>query len=593
MIAKVPTKRNDGNSSFGSLGKYMTADQIDKETGEIKREAADVHVETNCLFANTATAEMRAVADQNTRVKDPVYHCILSWKEGENPTNEQMVEAAKAAQKAVGMDGHQHVFAIHRDTDNHHVHMMVNRVNPETYKAVYPDRDFYKLDKCMRQVELAHGWQHDAGPYEVKNGKVVQVERQPEKAPTLPTKARDMESSTKCESLATYAQQAKADALEAIQTGSWQELHSALRKHGLEIREAGQGFRIHSTSDANQTPIKASDMAQELGGGKLKKRLGEYEKPIRLIQAEKPARTYSKNRERDQNQRAEQRERRAAMRQELRQQYDAEKGRHTQRTRVSREARRGDEKDRFKEIAEYAKTERAAVRERGYTPEAKKALYSTIAMQTVQKRERLKVELQATRQAEKMPSYREWVAEQAKDGNEAALSQLKGWQYADKRKAKEAEKSEAKDAELGAIRADRGHDPQRPHTFTDGISWDINTRTGDVTYKLDGQAAFRDSGKQVAFIGSTDDKTVAAGLMLARQKFGQTLHLTGTDEFKAKAIEVAVKQGMDIKIHDPKWEQYRCQLTEQTKQAAHEKEMQKLDREITKERGLSRGGLGR
>lgn len=44
---------------------------------------------------------------------------------------------------------------------------MVNRVNPETYKAVYPDRDYFKLDKTMREMELRQGWSHDKGPYAV------------------------------------------------------------------------------------------------------------------------------------------------------------------------------------------------------------------------------------------------------------------------------------------------------------------------------------------------------------------------------------------------------------------------------------------
>jgi hypothetical protein len=109
MIAKVPEKRNDGRSSFASLGRYIAGEKLDRETGEIVRSADDIHLETNCLSARTASAEMRAVADMNSRVKDPVYHCILSWREGEKPTNDQVREAAMAAMKSVGMEGHQYV----------------------------------------------------------------------------------------------------------------------------------------------------------------------------------------------------------------------------------------------------------------------------------------------------------------------------------------------------------------------------------------------------------------------------------------------------------------------------------------------------
>ncbi|MCZ7018772.1 relaxase/mobilization nuclease domain-containing protein, partial [Salmonella enterica] len=158
-LAKVPDKRNDGKSSFKSLQKYIEErDVIDSETGEIKgRLRHRLSVETNCLDRDTAWREMLAVADMNGRVKDPVYHAVISWQKDEKPTNRQAFEACQEAMEAIGMQDHQFVAAVHRDTDNHHVHLMVNRVNPETYKAVYPDRDFYKLDRTMREIELSQG----------------------------------------------------------------------------------------------------------------------------------------------------------------------------------------------------------------------------------------------------------------------------------------------------------------------------------------------------------------------------------------------------------------------------------------------------
>ena len=94
MLAKVPPKRNDSKSSFKSLQKYVESrDVIDPDTGEvIGWEKDSVAVETNCLDKDTAWREMLAVADMNGRVKDPVYHAVLSWRADENPTDEQMFE---------------------------------------------------------------------------------------------------------------------------------------------------------------------------------------------------------------------------------------------------------------------------------------------------------------------------------------------------------------------------------------------------------------------------------------------------------------------------------------------------------------------
>lgn len=40
-------------------------------------------METNCLDIDTAAAEMQAVAALNPRIKDPVYHFLVSLKKGE------------------------------------------------------------------------------------------------------------------------------------------------------------------------------------------------------------------------------------------------------------------------------------------------------------------------------------------------------------------------------------------------------------------------------------------------------------------------------------------------------------------------------
>lgn len=568
MIAKVPAKRSDSRSSFGSLGQYIAGDKLDRETGEVLRSADDVHLETNCLSVRTASAEMRAAAAANPRVKDPVYHCVLSWQEGEKPTDAQMIKAAKEAQNAVGMDGHQYVYAIHRDTGNAHVHMMINRVHPDTAKSVYPDRDFYKLDKCMRQVELAQGWAKDNGPYTVENGEVVKAERKVDREPPLPTKARDYESATGRESLISYAQSVKAEALAAVKKGSWQELHSALRKHGLEIKEAGQGFRIYSIDDPKQTPIKASDMSPDLGGGKLKKQLGEYEKPLRVVQSEKPERTYNKHRERDTAKRDERREARAEARRQLRGKYDQHRAATDAELAPIREQRKAAAKAAMKQISDEARAARAEIRARGYSAEDTKSLMSLAAMEAVQKRERLKTELKQERAAEKSKGFRDWVGQQAEKGDPAALAQLKGWQYDEQRKRSAAEKADAEAAERGAVRGDSYHDPIAPKPFTDGITWAVNRKTGDVLYQLDGKDALHDTGRQVSVLAQNDEKTIAAGLLLASQKFGRELTFTGSDEFKKRAVETAVRNGLGVTFADPELESYRSTLVAERGQGA-------------------------
>ncbi|KLU25097.1 hypothetical protein EOS_16545 [Caballeronia mineralivorans PML1(12)] len=95
MLAKVTDRRGDGRTSFRSLLAYIT-----RTTGGIPDRDPGVDTEnfqTSCLSLATAAAEMRAVAKRNARVRDPVYHVILSWQQGEEPTNTQMYDAGEAA----------------------------------------------------------------------------------------------------------------------------------------------------------------------------------------------------------------------------------------------------------------------------------------------------------------------------------------------------------------------------------------------------------------------------------------------------------------------------------------------------------------
>ena len=564
MIAKVPSRRNDGRSSFTTLAHYLTGEKLDLETGEVVRAQQDIYIETNCLSSKTAPAEMKAVADMNARVHDPVYHLLISWREGEQPTNEQMVNAAMKAMEAVGMARHQYVLAVHRETDNHHIHLMVNRVHPETLKAVYPKRDFFKLDHCMREMEIEHGWQHDRGPFAVVDGKIVKTPKATEPQPPKPTKVKDMEAATGCQSLLTYAQSISDDLVTSLDAGDWQTLHVALRKHGLEIREAGQGFKIHDLADPSTTPVKASDVAAALGGGKLKKHLGEFQKPLRIVQAGKPERTYNPYREKRQAGRDERREARAAARLDLRRRFDQEK-----RERLARQQElRAAEQYALREVAMRARAERERIRAVPMTPEMRKAQLSVMAMTAAAEREQIKLNSREAREAGRVKGYRTWCTEQAERGDSTALAQLKGWQYQESRRRRAAEREEEAAAARAAIRAaeDEHDTPARPAAVLDEVSWQVDRRTGDVTYRLRGREALRDTGRQVAVLQPTDDESIEAGLRLASQKFGPQLTLTGSEEFQRRCVEVAVAKELGLRFADPAADAYRQELDRKARQ---------------------------
>lgn len=523
-----------------------------------------VACEHNCLSLSSAAAEMNAVAAQNARVKDAVYHIVLSWPANESPTDAQAFECGAHAVGAVGMADHQYVFAVHRDTDNTHLHIAVNRVNPNTFRAVYPDRDYFKLDRAMRELELKYGWQHDNGPYAVfeRNGHVVidWASKSPSTNGKRPTPAADMERHADQESLFSYARgeprKALLSALKNEQL-TWRQLHNLLARYGLELREKGQGFAIYDLNSAGTTPIKASDMHEELGRARLIKRLGAFEPSRSTTSA---VLTYDKDRspKRDPKMREERRQERAQARRELRARYGEYKSAF-----VYRRLDPATVRQRFSDIREAARRKRREIRETVPDAAARNVLYSVVAFETLRERDRLRREIRKERQAlyadptNRRLSYREWVEQQAATGDSAAIGQLRGFVYSEKRRARELGRALANNDADGVIHVDDVDPVAR--NVTNGLHFHVR-RDGAVVYRWgDGRDAFIDLGRRIDVLakGASDEISIATALRLAAEKYGGAFELTGSEQFKRRAIALMVEHGIDARLRDGEQEALR------------------------------------
>jgi hypothetical protein len=85
VIGIIGGSRKDGKSSFTTLIKYCADRPGVPHTGTL-----------NIMFSDAAS-EMLATARMNPRSKDPLMHIILSWREMELPSNEQIDEAVRIA----------------------------------------------------------------------------------------------------------------------------------------------------------------------------------------------------------------------------------------------------------------------------------------------------------------------------------------------------------------------------------------------------------------------------------------------------------------------------------------------------------------
>lgn len=573
MLAPVPKKRKDGGSSFKSLGAYLTND-VDKETGEVIQRG-EIMLSPSLLSEETAAIEMRAVSKENQRCKDPVLHLVLSWQKDENPSREQWEKAVNHAMKEIGMTEHQYMAVAHTDTENFHVHIMANRVHPETYRAHYPEWLHKSLDKACREIEAEQGWQHSNGLYkwDEDKGRAVPMTRAEREALREAGERRELEAGEagkgraaamerfgNAESLQTYCKGAPAQELAAVmkqERATWQDVHAVMGRHGLELHKGEKGGY---TVTAEGVKVKASDVFRRQFSGKATReateaKLGEWEPPRQ--KAAEPVQTYNPHREPKRNpaQRAERRDERAQLRADLKARYRDYKATYYQDKTKRRPAEQAAAKARYAELAKDARERRAAIRTEASNPAERKALQSVAAAEAVQAKERLRAELAEKRRADRPQDYRAWVTERAAEGDGAAISQLKGWHYTEQRRQRDAERErEAEELKRRqrVASADRDdHDPADPRKVpaVEAMTWRVDTRTGNVAYQVDGRQAFTDHGRELTIEGE-DRRALEAALRVAAEKFRGSLVLHGSDEYKARMVEIAADAGLRVDFND-------------------------------------------
>ena len=90
----------------------------------------------------------------------PVWHCSLSWTKGEKPTRDEMLEAGRECLASVGLaleDGHHTYFIEHRDTEQAHIHMVVNLVHPIDGRQANPVRDQKRSQRWANRYDRERG----------------------------------------------------------------------------------------------------------------------------------------------------------------------------------------------------------------------------------------------------------------------------------------------------------------------------------------------------------------------------------------------------------------------------------------------------
>ena len=214
-------------------------------------------------------AEMIALASEATRSKDPIDHWLFSWKAGEQPSEAHCREAVEILKRNLGLSAdHQAICALHRNTDNVHLHVVVNRTDPQTFRVADNGWSIDRGHQALAEIVQRQGWEQEvhslygAGGYTLRQNRLV---------PQPGTKARDFENATGAKSAERVAIEEVPLLLRAA--CNWNDVHSSLDAKEIRFEQKGSGALIWVGGIA----VKASTIGREFSRKRLEERFGPFE----------------------------------------------------------------------------------------------------------------------------------------------------------------------------------------------------------------------------------------------------------------------------------------------------------------------------
>lgn len=525
--------------------------------------SGEVLCETNCFSLDSAAAEMNMTAMQNRRCKDAVYHYILSWQTDEDPAPDAIFASVRHTLKELGMADHQYVAAIHRDTDNVHCHVSANRVHPETFRAQNIWNDADTLQKSCRVLERELGFKVDNGSWEMDHdGELHRTRRD---MPSAPRGAAKREIYSDKESLYGYAVRETRQMINDFSEQEcldWSLLHNLMYTRGLGVREQNDGLAVFDLLNPDGVSVKASDIHPAISKQAMTAKFGAFqpappvsnpdndEDGILLVDKFYMPQLHV----RDQEVRRERREARAIAREILRARYDA------YRSGWQKPDLRGSEK--FRQISAHCIAMKSHVREAVRDPLMRKLMYRVAEFEKMKAVAELRLQLREERQALydagalRPLSWKSWVENEAVKGDVAALSQLRGWAYREKRTAR---KQQTGWPEPNAV-IHYGPGEDVP-TFKSSEHETRLLRDGTVSYLRNGKPAVTDFGDRVEVYAAPDSASdrfnndLAAELTAWRN--GDSVTLTGEQTAVNRVLYSGVlrnlnkRDGKDFSVSDP------------------------------------------
>ncbi|EHV3221915.1 relaxase/mobilization nuclease domain-containing protein, partial [Campylobacter coli] len=500
IIKKIPSKKQN-KSSFKNLSNYI----LDKDNNNAKvlvdymldknneMDKVEGYHFTNCSFDNDEDNINEIINTQklNTTTKqDKTLHLVVSFQEDEKPTLEILQTIEEEIAKSLGMSDHQRLSVIHSNTNNLHIHIAINKVNPHTLKVINPYNDVRILQETAMKLEKKYNLKLD--------NHISQKDKQSNKY-NIHTMNCNFETWVK-EKLSK-----QVDLMLKDEKTTFKDIKQLLAKYDLEFRERRKGFVIASKSE--KLFCKASSIHRELSKQALEKRFKELDLKQEKENTEKIEEEKQEIKER--YQRPNKETSKALWEKYLR--IENEKKAELDKELRMLKLRRNEFKTSIPSMKFSKETFKHVKNQRMIFKNKQKELY----------------------QKYKRVSYRDFLISESLSGNEEATRALRR----SKTKINENENTLSSEQE-------------KPKIFE---NVDYITKEGYAVYKSGFNKAI-DKGEmlKVSLINGKDDKEfLLNSLLMAIDRFGNHLNITGDENFKRNILEVANDYNLNVSFTDP------------------------------------------
>ncbi|MGF1877447.1 relaxase/mobilization nuclease domain-containing protein [Photobacterium frigidiphilum] len=487
MAKKVPSPKSKRDVRF------LVLYAIDvKDNG---KKVGDVFI-NNCysLEPLLALKEIEIIQDRNVRAKsDKTFHMVVSFPHDEIPMTEQLNDIEQSLCESVGLGHHQRISATHINTDNYHLHVVINKIDPDTYKIVDKYRDAIALMAKCAELEKQHG---------------LKLEHWNEKDNQLRHTDNIIDHFSGEQSLLSWCSENIKDELEDTLTKAsrWSDVHRVLNQNGLKLERAGSGLVIKTTDD--KAAIKASSLSRNLSLKKLESTLGPFSSPS-TTKSRQPSRyvndkndyLYTAFQKHKQEQAKNRKARLATLKQTAARQRLTLRVEHAlAREKLKATALSGYlKRDAYKRLSANHKVAQKIVTTH-YANERKKAFEQHPSM-----------------------TFRDYLQWRALDGHKASLIKLR-----------------YKQPNLSATNGITGEGDK----FLSAPSKTID-KHGHVHYQYHGQTV-RDDGRQLS--ASDDAVSVKPLVEMAILKYGRDIIVQGDDTFKRKVEACITDNGLNVRL---------------------------------------------